>query len=573
MHCRAALRECSDVPPEETRAFVTGTILPAIDAFNRTQGRGKKMRHPAFLKTEDPSPAAVRRLARKLEVLEEQANAVPANLKSLLIEWVNRHVIDYAPMQKFERDLDRLIKLEADALQLRFWERRAVSNALLTTFTRRRRQRLPFTMGWPKLVAVTDPKIGDWGIHYYLNSAKIQADAILNGGVRGLRLGQPLPPDQTGHPNARGKAFCIRRQFRPAEIAIPDRASGQVWRLEFCILQHQPIPEGAFLKEWKLVQRRGKLQLILVLQVKSSLVPAQAGEAPVAGMDLGWRRDGSGVRVATIFNPVHESYTTLFVDLERKAPHSAARPPYHVFMGPSRRGVRQARASACDGSPGFLDTIDGCRQLRQSRDRAKDRLKSEIRVMLGDASPPWLERAGFRGLASLLQTATDAAVKELVAVWLAQDAPLAALHREYSQRVRARLRKGYEWVAHDVGRMLQADGIRVLAVEERFLAETAQRRRGANAAALRSSMQYRYAVSPELLVRTLDRILLTYGIRITRCSPKNTTRQCHRCGAMNDVGSALQFQCRQCGVVLDQDQNAAVNLSFAVSRAEDASGS
>ena len=234
---------------------MTGAILPAIDAFNRTLGRGKKMRHPAYLKTEDPSPAAVRRFVRKLEVLEEQGIAVPANLKPLLMEWVNQHVIDYAPMQKFERDLDRLIKVEADALQLRHWERRAVSNALLATFTRRRRQRLPFTMGWPRLIAATDPKIGDWGIHYYLNSARIHADAVLNGGVRGLRLGQPLPPDQTGHPNARGKAFGVRRQFRAAEIAMPDRASGEVWRLAFAIVQHQPIPEEAFLKEWKLVQR------------------------------------------------------------------------------------------------------------------------------------------------------------------------------------------------------------------------------------------------------------------------------------------------------------------------------
>lgn len=158
------------------------------------------MRYPAYLKTEDVSPAAVRRFARKLEVRQEQGNPVPVNLKAVLMEWLNQHVIDYAPIQKLERDLDRLIKLEADALQLRFWERRAVSNALLATFTRRRRQRLPFTMGWPKLVAVTDPKIGDWGIHYYLNSARIHADAILNGGVRGLRLGNLCPRIRRGTP-------------------------------------------------------------------------------------------------------------------------------------------------------------------------------------------------------------------------------------------------------------------------------------------------------------------------------------------------------------------------------------
>ena len=560
---RSALRQCSDVSPEQIRAFVNEAILPAVDAFNQKQGRGTKMGHPSYLKVGEPSLAALRRFAGKLRADARHGKAVPESLEIMVTEWLDGHFADYTPIQEFERDLDRLIKQEADALQLRFWERRAVGNALLETFTRRRRQKPAFTMGWPGYVAATDAAFGDWGIHYYLHSAGIQADAVFNGGVRGLWLGPPLAAHRTGHPNACGKAFGIRRQFRAAEIAIPDRATGQIWRLPFAILQHQPFPEEAFLKEWKLVQARGKLHLILVMQARRAAVGAFAEGEPVAGMDLGWRRDGSGVRVATIFNPVRKGFVTVFVDLVNRSPHTASRPPFQVFLGPSRRGVRQAMNADREGRPAFLDTIEGCRQLRRSRDLAKDRLKLEIRAILGDAAPVWLVRAGFRALRSLAESATDPALKRLVTAWAERDAPLAALHREYSERIRARLRKGYEWVAHDIGRMLQADGIRVLAIEDRFLAQTAQNRHGADQAALQSGMQYRYSVAPDLLVRTLDQILPSYGVRIAHCAPRNTTRRCHRCGAINEVGSELQFQCSECGAILNQDRNAALNLSSA----------
>lgn len=562
--CRAALRQCSDVAPEEIRAFVNGTIFPAIGAFNVTQGRGPKMRYPKELKVEEPSLLAVRHLLRVLKRREKMGLPVPEGLDSIITTWVQQHGADYTPIRTFEEDLDQLIRKEADALQLRFWERRAVGNALTAILTRRRTNKLSYTKGWPRYIDLADPRAGKWGIHYYLNSASAPGPAVLQGGVRSLRLGEPLPPERTGHPKARGKRFGLRRQFRAAEIAIPDRASGETWRLGFSIVQHQSIPENSVLKEWKLVCSGKELQLILVLQEKKSIVLQKGDAELVAGMDLGWRRDGCGVRVGTLFNPVRSSYTTIFVDLESRPPDTAQRPPFHVFMGPSRRGIRAVMAAARQNQPGFPDTFAGCRQIQQTRDSAKDRLKSELRERLGDTAPKWIERAGFRKLRSLFDTISDPAAKQILSAWIAQDLHLASLYREYLTRIQARLRKGYERVAHEAGRMLQAGGIQMLAVETPFLAEAAQNQFGTGQEALRRGAHYRQWVAPGMLVRKLEQILPSYGIRIARRPWKNTTRSCHHCGAVNEVGAALHLQCRGCGALLNVDHNAAVNLASAM---------
>lgn len=559
--CREAMRQCCDTKPEDTRAFIDSTILPAIDRFNAAQGRGRKMKYPAELRTEEPSLAAVRRFIHVLNLRARKGLPVPENLESVVTTWAQQHATNYTPIKTFEKQLDLLIKREAEALQLRFWERRAVGNALIAMFARRRDNKLSYAKGWPRYIDSRDRRAESWGIHYYLNRAAVPGTAVFDGGVRSLRLDEPLSPDQTGHPNARGKRFGLRRQFRSAEIAIPDKASGEVWRLAFSIVQHQPIPEESFLKEWKLIYSHNKLELILLLQARKPLARPTTGREGVAGMDLGWRRDGCGIIVATIFNSVRKTYTTIFVDLENRAPDTVLRTPFLIYMGPSRRGIRAAMVDARNDEPGYLDTFEGCVQLREARDAAKDRLKSQMRSLLGDAAPNWIEKAGFRRMRWLLSEVPEGVPRQLVEKWNQQDNQLASRYCEYSERVRARLRKGYERVAHDAGRMLQADGIHTLAIEDHFLAKAKQNPPENAHVALRRGAHYRQWVAPGMLVRALEQILPSYGIRIMRRLATNTTRQCHRCRTLNQVGAALHFQCRGCGAVLNQDHNAAVNLA------------
>jgi hypothetical protein len=50
------------------------------------------------------------------------------------------------------------------------------------------------------------------------------------------------------------------------------------------------------------------------------------------------------------------------------------------------------------------------------------------------------------------------------------------------------------------------------------------------------------------------------GVRVLVVPAANTTRACHQCGAIQDVGADLVHRCAACGTEWDQDDNACVNL-------------
>ena len=52
--------------------------------------------------------------------------------------------------------------------------------------------------------------------------------------------------------------------------------------------------------------------------------------------------------------------------------------------------------------------------------------------------------------------------------------------------------------------------------------------------------------------------------RLVLVDPRNTTRTCSRCGSLNDrPGANRIYRCDKCGLVIDQDENAAVNILHA----------
>jgi len=51
------------------------------------------------------------------------------------------------------------------------------------------------------------------------------------------------------------------------------------------------------------------------------------------------------------------------------------------------------------------------------------------------------------------------------------------------------------------------------------------------------------------------------GIPIDYVDPRKTSKTCSKCGSENDVGSAKQYNCSDCGVELNRDLNAARNIA------------
>ena len=50
------------------------------------------------------------------------------------------------------------------------------------------------------------------------------------------------------------------------------------------------------------------------------------------------------------------------------------------------------------------------------------------------------------------------------------------------------------------------------------------------------------------------------GRELVEVPARNTTRRCSRCGALNDPGSSERYECASCGLEIDRDLNAALNI-------------
>ena len=50
------------------------------------------------------------------------------------------------------------------------------------------------------------------------------------------------------------------------------------------------------------------------------------------------------------------------------------------------------------------------------------------------------------------------------------------------------------------------------------------------------------------------------GRQFVEVDPKNTSRDCSRCGGRNDPGKSKRYRCSRCGARMDRDFNAAVNI-------------
>jgi hypothetical protein len=225
--------------------------------------------------------------------------------------------------------------------------------------------------------------------------------------------------------------------------------------------------------------------------------------------------------------------------------------------------LRAARQAANEGRDAFLDTYEGCSQILQARDGAKNRLKSIVLRGLGDRAPGWIHNAGCTGLKKLAGIIEDSALKDSIETWAIEDARYREMHRKFSARIQARLRKNYEWVAHDIGQILQGDGIRSLVLEARFLREVAQSDHS-RGDALQRGARYRQWVAPATLAATIEKIVPKYGVRVIRLTVQNRTRCCHYCGRLNESGQAGQFyECEGCQKMISQDENAALNLARA----------
>jgi len=589
--CREARRKCSPVPTEEIVAFVQQTVLPEIDAFNDALGRSKdKMKHPVKLKQEAPGLDSLWHFVGDLRTRIEKGHPVPDGLLEKVTAFAQQYKPDYTPLNEFLNHFTEISEREAAAYKLRRFEIRPTIMAFKAVLARRKKNKSPWSKGWPLIKYPENQKADYWGLHYYLNKAAVDASRLESGAnVGGLSFGPALEPDVTGHANLHGDA--AKRKMREAQISIlgPNR---EPWRFRFGVLQHRPLPENSHIKEWKLLFKEGALWLDLVIELQRPL-PTDGGF--VAGLEIGWRRTEEGIRFGTLYEPVHSTIRELTINLQRSPKDQGSRVPFCIDMGLNRWEKRNIAQLFLKRKPGeelqFSKLSDSIRQVASLfpewkpgdtipnmlgvKSALQNRLayvmntaKIQLRKHLGEQTPAWLDKAwldkaGRYELRRLQkkELKDDAEAQAILNTWRTNDEAINKLIRFYAARSTRRMEYGQIQVAHDVCRYLRDKGVSRLVVESKFVAKVAQQQDNYDPVALQRSQKYRQFAAPAKFLEKLKNTAMKYGIVIRHHTALNISGICHYCDHLNPPTEKESYQCENCKRVVKQDPNAAINLA------------
>jgi hypothetical protein len=576
--CRDARRKCSPVPTEEIQKFVNDTIIPSIDAYNVPLGRKgakEKIKHPAKLKKEAPGLDGVWSFIGSMRQRIEEGHGVPEGLLDQAVAFVSQFTADYTPLNEFMNAIDQIADREAHALvmeqggdpiALRPFEIRPVVKSFKAVLEMRKSVKSAWSDGWPSLKHADSANADSWGLHYYFNKAGVEAELLSTPkGLPGLIFGGPLGVATTGHPEMIGRDS--KRSLRSAEISVLGY-NKERWSFRFAVLQHRALPAGSHVKEWKLIYKGGQLWICLVVELQRRVVAA----GPVAaGLDVGWRRTENGIRFGTLYEPQSNTFREIEMDLQRSPVDTTAHTPFRVDLGPTRWEKRNIVTLMPEWKSG--DPFPGCFEMRPLLSARRSDLLKEVKIslkgLLRERCPSWIDKAGETGLLNLkVEFKDDVAVQQILNDWASKYDVFSKVSSAFFERSTKRIECGHMQVAHDVCRYLQAKGTNHLVVETAFIAKVSQVHNNEDHPALKLSQKYRQFAAVSKFVQALKSIAPQYGLVIDTRSGADTTRICHHCGHLNPATEKEASGCEDCGNLIHQDQNAAINLSRAGSEPE-----
>jgi hypothetical protein len=493
---------------------------------------------------------------------------------------------------------------DAIPMTLRWWEIALLKKQFMAVLKARRTRNMRFYKGWPQPIKSG----GDsWVLRYHLNGAKCTvADLLSPGGIKGLRLGDPVARETSGcnhRPDSRREKSL---KFRPAEIRFKDTLSGEVYSFRFSVLIHREMPLGAHIKEWQLTHRDGKYHLIITTEqpIAKTRLPTD-----VAGVNLGWRSTPGGLKVMTLYTPgvgfekvlldtTSRQPKTHRLDSEGKKllddngdPMPTERKLFTAYMGQSRSALRNAK----NGHAAPPDVFESTEELAKLRDNKKDALKKKLQIGLSDP-PVWLGKAGVQGLRTLVKsmredpdqyTPEDLAFMPEIEAWIVEDERIGKQFTTLWAKLTGRLRNEYQIIAHQICKHLLNHGVTALALpkslsrtddeEEDTLVKTKKKTRENKGMLQRLSTRpgnyaseankaastNRQRASVSTLVQWLSHIAEEQGLTVVETPAENTTRVHRDCGHKNrSLGEKPVLVCEGCGEEFDLDENAALNTAM-----------
>lgn len=558
--CQRAIEKGQTITADVVDALAADATA-TLTAFNDSLGRSKdRITFPKDDVKQIPARrvGAYARFAAHLNHLAKEDKPVPDGLQKRVDAVLKQYPYDWTHFGAFEREIPsigaELVKSMATPTSIAA----PVVQTFRSVFKRRRSMKLK---GFDGLPYPKDARTFDWFHEFRFGSGGLKVERLNLKGSASLRLGPPVSPELSGHPLMLGRKATLRL-LRPITFTI----EGQ--EVTFAMMMHRPLPKSGLLKQWRLLCRKCEYWVNFMLEIPaySEPVPDAGG---VAGLDLNWRVLPSGSILLGMLADGEED-TMIVFDMDRSARatdeggmiETSSEGGFRVVslgVGPSRWGRNNLRNGVNYGVP---DTFAGSRQIRELRDKAKDKLKFRLERILGEETPSYLSLCGARGLKQLAQEfdATHPDASAQIQEWAIHDADLLRVTRKLSEQLDGRLKKGYEQLAHHLCRKLSKRGIKCISIEENFLKHIAEAEKKYQPEAIQRSAYYRQSLGLSNMIGALEHIGGKYGIVLSRRKSAYTTSRCRFCGAICDFGAKRTTQCPGCSRVIDQDQNAAHNL-------------
>lgn len=368
----------------------------------------------------------------------------------------------------------------------------------------------------------------------------MDADELFAGARSQVRVA-PVPQAAWTSPR-RGE----RRRLARTSLTMTVHRRGRGNRtVTWPMVMHRPLPEGARIKEVTIARRREAdgWRWSASFLCRAPATEKAAAPADACGIDVGWRRTPTGLRVAVVA-------------------HGDGRLE-HVHLDES--------AIAMDR---HLDAV------RSARSRSLQALLAELRPLDWTGAPPPLDdlgpavvgaqRIGFGRAAALAHAWRERPHwhprEQAEALrWQRRDKALWQEHAGLARRLRGRRRDLYRRLA---ARLCHGHGVIGLPdVDWRWIGRRERPDGEANEVARRSGRSRRLAAPGELLA-TLRATAAREGVAVHAPAGRSSFL-CHVCGEAHEPvdRAPLMHRCPHCRTLWDQDENAARVLRAAAASA------
>lgn len=367
----------------------------------------------------------------------------------------------------------------------------------------------------------------------------------LQGGLETERVFGADPRLQIDRPDERAwwsesrseRRRCSRTKLR---LRVGSEGRDPVWG-EWTMLMHRPLPKGGRIKR-ALVHRRKRgprevWAVDITVELPDGWTQGRCGNGGAVAVDIGWRSLGDDIRVG-------------------------------AWVGEDGAAGEVFLDASC------ISALRKAEDLRRQRDRNQDRMTEHLLSWLAEhreTLPEWLREATrhahqWRSPSRWSRLARewrerrfdgDVEGYESLEAWRYHEHHLWAWESGQGRKSHLRRREQYRVAADRL-----ASQYSVLALEQFDLRQVARKAPTEAPAENQTARSNRQLSAPSELREALRNAFQRRGGTVIELPAQDTTRTCHECGHVDrwDAAAHIAHACSSCGVVWDQDENAARNL-------------